>query len=380
MKISINQIFFVLCIGTLISCKSKSNNYSTLSSSAASAIQYKTINLDTLKLDSVHTSFVGDIQISKNNLYYIDRKFCYVFKFNPQGKYINRYLGQGNAKNELPIKNITMSAFLPNGNSLFLGTNWDVFIFDTNFKKLDDYDINWHSRASKEQMASNPDPEKMYMYSFLYFGNMVATNTKLYFPVASQHAKFNPTIASYGKETRILGEMEIANGYVDKVFGRLSPLYHNNLNTLVFGYAMVDLRTDKDLLVAFPADPFMYIADGDFVLSKKFGSEGREMNTKYVNVNDTRMFHQNYKQETSKKGYYTFIKYVPETQTLFRGYHKNGQSATDGLQVYMDDVLIADVDVPVNFRVSGFIAPYYYSNSFSNEDTEEIKLYRFMLK
>jgi hypothetical protein len=50
------------------------------------------------------------------------------------------------------------------------------------------------------------------------------------------------------------------------------------------------------------------------------------------------------------------------------------------LQVYMDDVLIADVDVPVNFRVSGFIAPYYYSNSFSNEDTEEIKLYRFMLK
>ncbi len=40
------------------------------------------------------------------------------------------------------------------------------------------------------------------------------------------------------------------------------------------------------------------------------------------------------------------VEYVDETGLLFRSYRKGGGSATDGLQVYRDGVLVGDVDVP----------------------------------
>ena len=55
------------------------------------------------------------------------------------------------------------------------------------------------------------------------------------------------------------------------------------------------------------------------------------------------------------------VEYVDETGLLFRSYRKGGGSVTDGLQVYRDGVLVGDVDVPLGFRMAGYVEPYYYS-------------------
>lgn len=58
-----------------------------------------------------------------------------------------------------------------------------------------------------------------------------------------------------------------------------------------------------------------------------------------------------------------------------------GDIEKDGLQIYKEGKLIADVSVPTNFRVMGYMAPYYYSYIIPNMDEEDnsLMLYRFRL-
>ena len=71
------------------------------------------------------------------------------------------------------------------------------------------------------------------------------------------------------------------------------------------------------------------------------------------------------------------VEYVDETGLLFRSYRKGGGSATDGLQVYRDGVLVGDVDVPLGFRMAGYVAPYYYSYVVPDEEGERLYMFRF---
>ena len=73
------------------------------------------------------------------------------------------------------------------------------------------------------------------------------------------------------------------------------------------------------------------------------------------------------------------VEYEEQTSLLFRTYKKGEQEISDGLQIYNTNKLIADVDIPKNMRVMGYIAPYYYSYVISDEDQETMILYRFKL-
>jgi len=62
---------------------------------------------------------------------------------------------------------------------------------------------------------------------------------------------------------------------------------------------------------------------------------------------------------------------------VFRTYTKGNEEKYDGLQIYRDEKLLADVDVPEGFMVSGFSDPYVYSSVFVNQDMEELHIFRF---
>ncbi len=340
----------------------------------------QSINIDSIKLDLVSTTFVGESRIFNGSIYYIDNKFSYIYKFSNDGKLIQRYAGQGDGQNELPVKTITFFTFLPNGNSIVIGPSWDCFIFDSNFNKINDYIINWHNKVSKEEMLKNPDPSNSQLYSLLYnVGDIKATNEYLYFPVASQHPKFNPTFEKYAEEARIFGKMRIKNGYVEKIFGKLSPVYSDNFNKLVMPYPLFDLINNDSTVFTFPTDSQIYLLDKNMNLNARFGVAGQSMDTNYVNTHKTDSFPINWKKETANKGYYTSIKYIPELNYVIRTYQKSGTAILDGMQIYKNEVLIADVSVPKGFKISGYISPYVYSNIYTNEIIKELKLYRIKL-
>ncbi len=52
---------------------------------------------------------------------------------------------------------------------------------------------------------------------------------------------------------------------------------------------------------------------------------------------------------------------------------------SDGLQIYSSDGhFLGDCEVPKGLNVKGYIAPYYYSQVFTDEDGK-LTLYRFRL-
>ena len=105
------------------------------------------------------------------------------------------------------------------------------------------------------------------------------------------------------------------------------------------------------------------------------------MNTDYLYIDNYKECRKNYRSERETKGYYYWIEYVDETGLLFRSYKK--QSGTlDGLQIYKEGIMIADINVPKGLRVMGYIAPYYYSYIIPQlaENDDSLILYRFKME
>ncbi|MEJ5995798.1 hypothetical protein WG904_15310 [Pedobacter sp. Du54] len=372
-------LFGLVLIITLPACKQKPIDYSSAKNSSIKNIKFETLSLDTLTLPPFNSSYIGQTALYDKYIYFIDSKFGFVYKFDQQGKILQRFLGQGTAKNELPIKSIMLFSFLPNGNSIFIGTGYDCYMFDLEFNRINDFQINWHSSKTQQQLINNPDLEDNGMFSLLYNGRIFGTNETLYFPVASQHPKLNPTLANYAEDVKIIGKMNLENGYVEKVYGKLPPIYKKNIQTLAFGYAYIDAFQEKKTLTSFPVDSLIYVVNDDFEVLNSFGFQGRDMDLRYKNQTDPRKFSENYKEQVKVTGHYTFMKHFQDLNLTFRGYHKNRTATTDGLQIYLGKTLISDIDVPIGFRVEGYIAPYFYSNIKLDIENATAKIYRFKL-
>ena len=88
---------------------------------------------------------------------------------------------------------------------------------------------------------------------------------------------------------------------------------------------------------------------------------------------------EHYGEDRQKCGYYYYLKYVPETVLLFRSFQYGTPLAYDGLQVYKNQLLVAEYQVPKGFRVIGYVPPYYYAEGKPDIDKEAMVFYRFKL-
>lgn len=156
-------------------------------------------------------------------------------------------------------------------------------------------------------------------------------------------------------------------------------IYHDMPNKYMSaGYVNFDIDDNGIFYASFEADSLIYTFDLKCELLTAYGHAGREMDMEYRPIyswNDMNKHRANRKD----KGRYSWIEYVDATGYLFRSYCKGTDSGTDGLQIYKKGVLIGDVDVPKNFRVTGYISPYYYSQIFEDDEHEKLTIFRFQL-
>ena len=68
------------------------------------AIQYSSLTLNKIALDSFPTSFVGKSYVCNKKILFVDRNLSWIFEFDTSGRYIGRHIGKGKGKDELPIK------------------------------------------------------------------------------------------------------------------------------------------------------------------------------------------------------------------------------------------------------------------------------------
>ena len=111
-----------------------------------------------------------------------------------------------------------------------------------------------------------------------------------------------------------------------------------------------------------------------------FGVAGRDMNTKYRLTKKFEIAEANYGEDYETYAYYNDLYYDTSSGLLFRTYCKGNNAVSDGLQIYKDKKLLADVDVPVGFRIIGFVKNKLFASVFDANEEAELKLYHVKLK
>lgn len=361
-------------------------------------IQFDEIQLDTLVMDRIESSHVGFISIRNDSIFFIDERFGWIFVYDKEGVFHHRHLGQGQGPKELPMAGIQFYSHTPEGGHFFIGSSYDYYVFNSDYERINQEVIRWKRDTPLDELQRNPDPQQQRSYNIGYdIGSIMVTSTHAYLPLISPpppFSVFNFTTDLFAEEARVLARMNIKTGEVEDMIGRLSPVFAKEQTVRHFSFYHSTLVDSDKIAITYMPDSLIYITDLNFNVQRVFGYSGENMDTNYTTFttggNDDRImdfFHD----EFSNRGYYTSLTYVKERDLLFRGYRKGSESTTDGLQIYKENTLIADVEVPRvhgsdsdiiptnDFKVVGFIEPWFYSNAFIDEKAEKIIIYRFRI-
>ncbi|MBS4014811.1 MAG: hypothetical protein KGZ97_13850 [Bacteroidetes bacterium] len=183
----------------------------------------------------------------------------------------------------------------------------------------------------------------------------------------------------YYREGRIIAKLDYKNSIITEVLGRRSLVYDNYKYLGHLSFISFDTDGKGHFFLNFEIDSLIYFCDKDFVPIKSFGGKGTNMNTNYTESNNLRDLDRIFHEDRKKCGFYTGLEYIEERDLLFRSYTRGEHTNFDGLQIYKDQVLVADVDVPKGFKIEGYISPYFYSSVFADSEKQVIKIYRFTL-
>jgi len=374
-------IIIMVLTGLFISCNKVSKENVLIEKSKAKKIRLNNIVLDTIILDKIQSSYFGFLTINNDTLQFVDSRFCWVFLFDKNGKFIKRVLGQGKGPKEISTGVIDSYVTLEDGRHLFVGSSWDCHIFSKHWIRLQEYRINWQIKHTKEEMLSNPKPDMPGLYTLMYDKLEIRIKDNYaYLPIESQHPKFNMANSrNYYENARILAKMDINTGAITELIGRRSEEYSKYSFIPQFSYFSFDIAGQDFFCVSFEPDSLIYKYDKNMELLSIFGFNGTEMDKNYIETNSIPAVQKIYKKERNTKGYYTWIEYFDQHDLLFRAYQKGAHTQNDGLQIYQHGILIADVNVPKGMNIEGYIEPYYYSNAIIDEMNETMKVYRFKL-
>jgi len=347
-----------------------------------------------LSIDPSDSSFEGFTQIVKESIIFVDHETSQMFIFDTEGNLVERALGRGEGPRELPGYEPMFYHTTPDGRHVFIGGINDIYIFDADLNRIKTLQIGWQG-TPPEAMDGSIDPENDRAYNIAYhLTNIRASNQFIYMPIIGAPPlfldDFNLASDAYAKEARILARIDMETGNITELIGRLSPIFLEQDNVRFFSYPVFDLDSGDDMVISFFPDSLMYRAYEGFNITESFGYAGRNMNTAYQEMPDASepsQYRQYFMTERQERGFYTSLSVVEEEDLIFRGYTRGRNADSDGLQIYRNDTLIADVDVPQHpspnpfegFEVAGYVAPYFYSTVFTDEDYETMWVYRFRI-
>lgn len=381
------RIIYLTILLVLVSCNRPTvlHEFYTEPATSGSNILLSDISLQTIELESILSSLGGRLTVSDEGFNFIDYNFGWIFVFDFDGNLIDRRLGIGRGPNEIPSGGITFYSSLDSGGHLFIGSSANYYIFDASLTRKQKGMLRWKQDKPLEYLTQNPTPEDQRSYNLAYFISEVKTTSEhAYLPLIGgprEYTNFSMDTDLFAKEARILAKMNLEDGQIEEIFGRYPPSYYNNPEKRPLSFFFFDIIDDEILAITFAADPFIHLFTLDFKHIASFGVEGNKMDTSYeLFTGSSTRFEHFMMNQMRTKGYYSSLKYIPETNLLFRGYSKGTESEKDGMQVYKNEILIADFKVPKEMRIAGYNAPWYYSDADVDERNESIKVYRFKVE
>ncbi len=251
---------------------------------------------------------------------------------------------------------------------------------NSKFQKEKEFEINFNIKRSREEVISNPLAHLMdsYEIDYGYDGLLnIFDENHIAIAVTSSHPKFNGYFNSkyYYENSRVIALINIEDEYIDRLIGRRPPHFLKKQlpNYDHFNYQVVN---DSIYLNFYPEATIYKIDKNADTLMEAIGVKGKEMKTDYVT---TSTYKEAYKRELQDYTQYNFYNslYVNDN-FIFRGYTKNVLKK-DGMQIYKNLKLLADLDFPKGYKIIGKIDNYYYASKISIKRKEDMKLLKIKI-
>lgn len=372
--------FFIFILLTLQGCHfSPTQEYwGNISQKGKKAIKFTELLCDTIFLEDIHCSQNGHLSYDKSSFIYLDKTFCFAFIFDEGGKFQERHLGSGKGPNEI----IFGTNYLPFNDSHFVyGNLRNYYVINDQWSAIKKQVIRWEGKSSRSEVYNNPKPEMIAIYEPINYRNAptIYKENFLLLPVNTEHWKYNGfKHLEYYRDSRIFALLNIESGEVESIYGRRSKEYLEYKFLPNFDFFHFDCFKNE-IILNYDIDSSLYVLDEKFNAKMKFGFAGRDMNTRYRETKGYDDAEDNFFADRKEFGHYDYVKFIQETGMIFRTYSKGGKSS-NGLQVYNQEFnLIADVDVPVGFRVLGQRNNTYYAEYDEGLQKQPMIILKFKL-
>lgn len=373
MRSSIVLLAFLLLVG----CSRQEQKWPNIQPSpAARQIRIESVTLDKVSLDSVYCSGIGFSVFANNVISFFDSYLGYLYSFEIDGTFRERRYGFGKGAEEVIIHNPFGFCMNENGNLVLIGNSLDV---ETHTLQGDrDYFMIKH----RQNDAGSSEDFSTYSHSMMPEVHTRGDSEILYC-LFCEHPNFNMInhTAKFLEESYHLAVID-KNTHEGKVIvkGFPSKYYESPHKLFAFSYIHYDLLPGSDkMLVSFEGTPELYLCDSMGRPQHAFGSPGKDMDQDYLPVNSFEADDiKNFRRNRETKGYYGPVKV--HGRYVFRSYKKGAVSSSDGLQIYEDEVLIADLDVPKDFCVIGVSGRKVISNIQFDEEAEQLYCYEFEME
>ncbi len=375
------KINILILIVILSSCKettqSSKEYFNKVLNQRKAKNQKITIEIDTLKIgNEIETSFSGNFTICKNSIVFNDIFFGYLFNFDKNLNLLSKKLGIGSQQNELKGADYITFSNITNKYYVLSSKTGIIAVINSKFQKEKEFKINFNIKRTKEEVINKPLPYLMdsYELDYGYDGILkVFDENHLAIAITSSHPKFNGYFNSnfYYENSRIIALINLEDEYIDKLIGRRPPLF---LKQQLPNYDHFNYEINKSsLYLNFYPEATIYKIDKEKdVVESAFGIQGSEMKTDYIT---TYSYKEAYKREFEDYNNYNIYNslYVDNNNLIFRGYTKSNLK-NNGLQIYKNEVLIADLNFPKGYKIIGKIDNDYYASKIDIKRREDMHL------
>jgi len=379
MRINTSWLLALLLFGSF-SCKEKKPEELSVS---AIDIRIDKLPFDTLYLEPGETTQYGRIRLHKDEIVFLDASTHRLHRYNVEGKTLGVALGRG----QDPFQVGALYHFMPFLDRLdFLVTDdftLHHFVNDSTKRSRVRLDIGFEGKSEAE-LQRNPDPNETAIYWPEYpYGSWNINQSGIigehyFLPIKTEHPLLNAYMhTAFYKQSHAMGKFSIADNRLVQMGVSWPDTYlkHQfipNLASLSFSIA------GDRLWVSFFADPNIYVYDADFRLIKQFGREGEGMQQNFRTTQTFQEADAAMQEDLDDQSVYGSL-YADEDY-VFRTYFPKGYGGgITRLQIYDNELLIADVDVAPRFTVLGKIGDYYYADGIVDERNEVLAVFRFSL-
>lgn len=244
------------------------------------------ISYDTIKIDkTLNSSFVGNLWIKNNHLYFPDSYFNYIFQFDKSGTLNNTFLGRGNGPNEIPdLDDIAVNA--NDSYRVLSSSSTAIYNFNESWNRINKNTIDFKIRRTYDEVLKNPEPSLPESYEIEFgFQEIMKNWDSKYVAIAvtASHPCFNGYYDSnlFYNEARILSLINKETGEIEDWvgMGRRPPLFLKKKNIPNFNRFHFEID-DNYAYFRFTPVSNMYVIDKSSKLAiGKFGKPGRDMKT-----------------------------------------------------------------------------------------------------